>query len=146
MQEISFTISLRGVVRVESGKITISLGSTRTTVNLEASSKTDARSFLSKGQNLFDIILKTAQDFVASEGKDTRFSAADLYHSALEKYPLIKRNSWTSHMIASSSNHPSQHHYGVKKDFFLYEGNGKYTMNSEYLPVNLDVPKQDSGR
>ena len=143
MQEIPFTISLRGLVRVDTDKITISLGSTRTTVNLEPSSKTDARSFLRKGQNLFDIILKTAQDFVASEGKDTRFSAADLYHLALGRYPYLKRNSWTSHVIASASNHPSQRHYGVKKDFFLYEGNGTYRLNPEYLPN--DVERSERG-
>ena len=138
MQEIPFTISLRGVVRVGTNKITISLNSARTTINLEPSSKTDARSFLTKGQNLFDIILQTVQDLVSVQGEDTRFSAADLYHIALEKYPLIKRNSWTSHVIASSSNHPSQKHYGVKKDFFYYERNGTYKLNPEYLPTKTN--------
>jgi hypothetical protein len=137
MQEIPFTISLRGLVRVDAGKITVSLRSARTTINLETSSKSDARSFLEKGQNLFDIMLKTAQDLVASEGKDTRFSAADLYHLALEKYPYLKRNSWTSHVIASASNHPSQKHYGVKKDFFLYEGKGTYRLKPEYLSYGI---------
>lgn len=146
MQELPFTISLRGVVRVEAGKITISLGSTRTAINLEPSSKTDARSFLTKGQNLFDIILQTAQNLVSSQGEDIRFSAADLYHLASEKYPLLKRNSWTSHVIASASNHPSQKHYGVKKDFFLYEGNGTYKLNPEYLPTNLNVQKEEGRR
>jgi hypothetical protein len=138
MTEMPFTISLRGAVRVKAGKITISIGGTQTTINLEPSSKTDARSFLIKGQNLFDIILQTARDLVVSEGNDTRFSAADLYHLALEKYPLIKRNSWTSHVIASSANHSSQKHYGVKKDFFYYEGNGTYKLNPEYLPTKTN--------
>jgi hypothetical protein len=146
MTEMPFTISLRGVVKVEAGKITISIGSTQTTINLEPSSKTDARSFMEKGQNLFDIMLKAARDLVASEGSDTRFSAADLFHLALEKYPLIKRNSWTSHVIASSSNHPSQKHYGVKKDFFYYEGNGTYKLNPEYLTTKLNVQKGEGGR
>jgi len=146
MQELPFTISLRGVVKVDAGKITISLDSTRTTINLEASSKTDARSFMERGQTLFDIILQTAQDLVESHGTDTRFSAADLYHLALEKYPLIKRNSWTSHVIASAPDHPSQKHYGVKKDFFLYEGNGIYKLNPEYLPTILNVHKEEGGR
>lgn len=134
MQEIPFTISLRGMVRVDAGKIIISLGSTRTTVNLEASSRTDARSFLRKGQNLFDIILKTAQDFVASQGEDTRFSAADLYHLALDKYPYLKHDSWTSHVIASAPDHPSQRHYGVKRDYFDYEGKGTYRLKPRYIP------------
>ena len=133
MQEIPFSISLRGLVRVGTDKITISLDSARTTINLEPSSKNDARSFLERGQNLFDIILKIAQDFVASEGEDIRFSAADLYHLALEKYPFLKRGSWTSHVIASAPDHPSQKHYGVKKDFLLYEGNGTYKLKPEYI-------------
>ncbi len=136
MQEIPFTISLTGLVKINAGKIIISLGSSRTTINLEPSSRTDARSFLRKGQSLFDVILKTAQDFVASEGKDTRFSAADLYHLALDKYPYLKRNSWTSHVIASAPNHPSQRHYGVRKDYFVYEGKGTYKLKSEYIPDN----------
>jgi hypothetical protein len=136
MQEIPFTISLTGLVKIDAGKIIISLGSARTIINLEPSSRTDARSFLRKGQSLFDVILKTAQDFVASEGKDTRFSAADLYHLALDKYPYLKRNSWTSHVIASAPNHPSQRHYGVRKDYFVYEGKGTYKLKSEYIPDN----------
>ena len=136
--DIPFLISLHGVVKVGTEKITISLDSTRTTINLEPSSKSDARSFLERGQNLFDVILSTAREFVASNGTDARFSAADLYHMALEKYPLIKRNSWTSHIIASSSNHPSQKHYGVKKDFFFYEGKGVYKLNPEYLKPKLE--------
>lgn len=85
-------------------------------------------------QNLFDIILKTAQDFVVSGGKDARFSAADLYHLGLDKYPYLKRNSWTSHVIASAPNHPSQRHYGVRKDYFVYEGKGTYKLKPEYIP------------
>jgi hypothetical protein len=146
MQKIPFTISIRGLVRVDAGKITINLGSTQTTVNLEASSKTDTRSFLTKGQNLFDIILKTAQDLVVSQGEDTRFSAADLYHLALEKYPYLKRGSITSHVIASAAEHPYQKHYGVKKDFFLYERNGKYRLNPKYLPPNLSAQKEEAER
>ena len=138
MQEIPFTISLRGLVRVGTDKITISLNSARTTINLEPSSKTDARSFLERGQTLFDIILSTAKGLVASEGEDTRFSAADLYHLALEKYPYLKRNSWTSHVIASAPNHPSQHHYGVRKDFFFYEGKGTYKLSPKYISGNKE--------
>ena len=134
MEEIPFTISLRGRVRVGTDKITISLDSSRTTINLEPSSKSDARSFLERGQNLFDIILSTASEFVSSEGTDARFSAVDLYHLAVEKYPFLKQNSWTSHVIASAPNHKSQKHYGVKKDFFIYEGNGTYRLDPRFFP------------
>ncbi len=137
MKEIPFIISLRGLVRVGTDKITISLDSVRTTINLEPSSKTDARSFLERGQNLFDIMLSTARELVASQGADARFSAADLYHLALEKYPYLKRNSWTSHCIAAAPDHTSQRHYGVKKDFFLYEGKGTYRLKPEYLSYGI---------
>ena len=144
--EIPFSISLRGVVKVGGDKITISLDSSRTTINLEPSSKSDARSFLEKGQNLFDVILSTAREFVSSNGTAARFSAGDLYHLAIEKYPYLKQNSWNSHMIASASNHPSQKHYGVKRDFFIYEGNGTYELNPEYLSTKLDVQKEEGRR
>lgn len=134
MNEMPFTISLRGRVRVGTDKITISIDSARTTINLEPSSKTDARSFLGRGQNLFDIILSTARELVASEGVDARFSAADLYHLALDKYPYLKQNSWTSHVIASAPDHKSQKHYGVRRDFFIYEGRGTYKLKPEYIP------------
>jgi hypothetical protein len=136
MQEIPFTISLNGLIKSDAGKIIISVESSRTTINLEPSSKTDARSFLRKGQTIFDILLKTAQDLVASEGKDARFSASDLYHLALDQYPYLKRTSWTSHVVASSSNHPSQRHYGEKRDFFVWEGKGVYKLKPEYIPDN----------
>jgi hypothetical protein len=139
MQEIPFSISLRGLVRVGTDKIIISLDSAKTTINLEPSSKTDARSFLGRGQNLFDIILSTARELVTSEGTDARFSAADLYHMAFKKYPYLKRNSWTSHVIASASNHTSQKNYGVKRDFFVYEGNGTYKLKPEYVPDKQEV-------
>jgi len=107
MKEIPFNISVSGLIKIDAGKITISLSGARTTIRLDPSSTSDARSFLRKGQTLFDIILKTAQDFVASGGKDTRFSAAELYHLALDKYPYLKRDSWASHVIASAPDHPS---------------------------------------
>ena len=146
MVEILFSISLRGRVRVGTDKITISLDSSRTTINLEPSSKSDARSFLEKGQNLFDIILSTAREFVSSNGADVRFSAADLYHLAIEKYPYLKSNSWISHVIASAPDHKSQKHYGVKKDYFLYQGNGVYKLKPEYLLKTSDAKKGDDRR
>lgn len=138
MQEIPFTISISGLVEFNAGKITISLRSSETTINLEPSSKTDARSFLRKGQNLFNIVLKSAQDIVASEGKDARFSAADLYHLALDKYPYLKANSWTSHVVACAPDHKSYRNYGIRKDYFIYEGKGVYRLKPEYLPFGIE--------
>jgi hypothetical protein len=34
----------------------------------------------------------------------------------------------------------------VKKDFFLYEGNGTYRLNPEYLPMMLNVQKEEGER
>jgi hypothetical protein len=137
MQETPFTISIIGLVKVNAGKITISLRSSEATIDLEPSFETNARLFLRKGQNLFDIVLKTAQDFVASEGKEASFSAADLYHLALDKYPYLKRNSWTSHVIACAPDHKSYRNYGVRKDYFVYESKGVYRLKPKYLPYGI---------
>lgn len=133
MQEIPFSLTLTGTIKIDSGKITLSIGKSQATVDLELSRKSDARLFLRKGETLFDLILSTARDYVAVEGQQARFSAAELYHRALDKYPHLKRNSWTAHCMASAPSHPSYRHFSVRKDYFTYEGEGTYTLKPEYL-------------
>ncbi len=138
MQEVPFTLSLSGVIKIEADKITISIGKTKTIVELGPSPKTDARLFLRKGQTIFDVILNTAQNYTVSHGKRSRFSAAELYHLAKEQYPHLKRNSWTAHMIASAPEHSSYRHYGVTKDYFAYLGKGTYQLRPAYLIGNTE--------
>ncbi len=133
MDKVPFDITLSGMIKIDAGKITLTIDKAQTTVDLEPSTKSDARFFLRKGQTLFDIVLNTAQEFVASEGQELRFSAADLYHLALDKYPHLKRNSWTSHVIASAPNHPSYNHFATKKNYFRYLGDGTYKLEDMYI-------------
>ena len=134
MQEVPFTICLTGRIKIDAGKITLSIGKAQTVVDLEPSRSSDARLFLPKGETLFDLVLETAKAFVTSEGQPT-FSAADLYHCALERYPNLKRNSWAAHVMAASPAHSSYRHFSVRKDYFDYQGKGTYRLKPRYLPM-----------
>jgi hypothetical protein len=131
MQEIPFSIPITGVVRIDKGSISIIVNRAETAISFEAKEK-EKRILLEKGQTLFDIVLETAQELVRRESEN-RFSAAQLYNVALESYPTLKRNSWSSHIIASSGNHPSQQFYGSKRDYFRYLGDGTYSLKDNYI-------------
>ena len=134
MQEIPFSIPLAGVIRIEDKSITITLNPVQTTLAIPKSQK---RISLEKGQTVFGIVLQTAQQFVASN-KRNRFSAAELYHEGLKDHPDLKRNSWVAHVIASAPNHSSHGHFGTRKDYFRYLGNGNYELDNRYLTVVED--------
>ena len=138
MQKIPFAISLSGTIKIDAGKITIAIGKAQTTVDLEPSPRSDARLFLPKSQTLFDVILDTAREFVASEGQRATFSAAQLYYMALEKYPNLKRNSWAAHVMAATPTHSSHRHFSVRKDYFEYLGRATYRLRPKYLPANTE--------
>jgi hypothetical protein len=141
MQEIPFSIPITGVVHIDTGSISITINRSETTINFEPQKK-EGRILLEKGQTLFDIVLETAQELVGRESEN-RFSAALLYNTALEKYPTLKRNSWSSHIIASSGNHPSQQFYGSKRDYFRYLGDGTYSLKENYInPSKRTINKQ----
>jgi hypothetical protein len=132
MQEIPFSIPISGVVRIDEGSITITINRAETAISFEPAFQKHKRISLEKGRNLFDIVLETAQELVRMTKKN-RFSAAQLYGLALERYPTLKRNSWVSHVVASAPNHTSYKHYGTKKDFLRYLGNGTYNLKDMYL-------------
>jgi len=134
MQEIPFSIPVSGVVRIDEGSITITINRAETTINFEPPKK-EKRISLEKGRTLFDIVLETAQELVRRT-KENRFSAVQLYGVAMERYPTLKRNSWTSHVIASAPNHTSHKHYGSRRDYFRYLGDGAYSLNSKYTKVD----------
>lgn len=132
MQEISFSIPVSGTIRIGEGSITVTVNRAETVINFEPIKKKEERISLEKGRTMFDIVLDAARQ--VSKRSDTgQFSAAELYHEALEKYPNLKRNSWTSHVIASAPNHPSYKHYISRRDFFSYGQNGRYRLNPRYL-------------
>jgi hypothetical protein len=129
VQEIQFTIPVTGTIRIDDNEMTITIDQAETTLPIP---KTRKRIALQKGQTVFDIVLQTARDLVAST-KHNRFTAAELYHKVVERYPDMKRNSWVSHVIASAPNHPSYNHFATKKDYFRYLGDGSYQLDNQYL-------------
>jgi hypothetical protein len=141
MQEIPFSLPVSGVIRIEEGSITVTINKTETIVNFQPPKKPE-RISLGKGRTVFDIVLETALQEIRRT-KENRFSAAQLYGVALERYPELKRNSWVGHVIASAPNHSSHQHFGAKRDYFRYLGNGTYSLKDTYL----DKPyKNQSGQ
>jgi len=134
MQEIPFSIPISGVARIDEGSITITINRAETTISFEPHHKQE-RISLEKGRTVFDIVLETAQELVRRTNEN-RFSAAKLYGVALERYPALKRNSWGSHVIASAPNHTSHKHYGTKRDYLRYVGDGTYSLHVKYMKKN----------
>ena len=132
MHEIPFSISLTGVARISEGSITITVNRSETSIIFEPTPVKRERISLEKGRTLFDVVLEAAQELV-KRTNENRFSGAQLYSIALERYPTLKRNSWGSHVIASAANHPSQRYYGSKRDYFRYLGDGTYRLKDSYL-------------
>ncbi|MFC1869937.1 hypothetical protein ACFLYE_01545 [Chloroflexota bacterium] len=132
MKEIPFSIPVSGIVRFDEGSITITINRAETTIVFEPPFQKQKRISLEKGRTLFDVLLETAQELVRNTGKN-RFSGAQLYGVALRRYPDLKRNSWTAHVIASAPNHTSQKHYGARRDYFRYLGDGTYSLDIKYL-------------
>jgi hypothetical protein len=135
MQEIAFSIPLSGLIRIEDGFITIKVNKADTMVRFETPTKKQERINLGQGRNLFDVVLETARAFVKYNEND--FTGAQLYAEASKQYPELKRNSWTSHIIACAPNHPSHKHYGARRDYLRYHGNGKYSLDFKYQDLTM---------
>src|SRR4030042_5400312 len=99
MQEIPFSIPVSGVIRIDENTITITVNRAETIVTFKKPEE-PLRLVLPKGHTIFDVVLEAAQTVVKS-GQE-RFNAATLYREVIGKYPALKRNSWTSHIIAAS--------------------------------------------
>ena len=132
MQEISFSIPLSGVIRIDEDSITVTVNRAETIIHLEPKPKKEGRISLERGQTMFDLVLDAARN-VIREKDVNQFSAAELYHEVLRQHPGVKRNSWTSHVIACAPNHPSFRHYTSKRDYFSYIGPGLYRLNDRYM-------------
>ena len=132
MKEIPFSVPISGVVRIDEGSITITINRAETTISFEPVLRKPERISLEKGRTVFDIVLETAQELVKTTGEN-RFSAAQLYGMARERHSALKRNSWAAHVIASAPNHTSHKHYGARRDYFRYLGDGTYSLDVRYL-------------
>ena len=135
MAEAIFTIPVTGTISIERDSITIRIKESILTVKIEGKEAGgEKRLQMERGRTLFDIVLDTAKTFIEETGED-KFSAADLYHMAVERNPglSIKRNSWGAHVVSSASNHPSYHHYTARRRYFRYLGKGKYSIEPGLL-------------
>ena len=135
MQEISFSIPLSGVIRIDEDSITVTVNRAETIIHLEPRPKKEERISLERGRTMFDLVLEAAKN-VIREKDVNQFSAAELYHQALRRYPNLKRNSWGAHVISCAPNHPSYHHYTSQRRYFRYSGRGSYSLDQSLLSAN----------
>lgn len=136
MQEISFSIPLSGVIRIDESSVTVKVNRAETIISLEPIPKKQERISFKRGQTMFDLVLQAAREVIRDKSAN-RFSAAELYHEALTRNPELKRNSFTSHVISCAPNHPSYRHYTSKRDYFSYMGQGLYRLSAEYVPEGI---------
>ncbi|MBA7495437.1 hypothetical protein ES702_06024 [subsurface metagenome] len=136
MQNISFSIPISGVINFDRESITLTINRTETTIHIEPETPKGKHILLEPGKSLYDLVLETARQVVKDEFEENQFTAAQLYHTALDRYPNLnlKRNSWNSHVIGSAPNHPSYHHFSSSHRYFRYLGEGKYS-----LDPNIDL-------
>jgi len=122
-------------IRIEGNSLTITVGEYKLTLKIEGpEAKPSGRLQLGQGQTLFDLVLDAARTFIKETG-ESEFGAADLYHRAEIRNPelSIKRSSWNSHVMSSTPNHPSYHHYTSHRKYFRYHGRGRYSLNPTLL-------------
>ncbi len=136
MQDISFSIPVSGVINFDGESITLTINRTETIIHIEPEAPKGKRISLEPGKTMYDLVLETARQIVKDEFEENQFTAAQLYHTALNRYPNLnlKRNSWNSHVIGSAPNHPSYRHFSSSHRYFRYLGEGKYS-----LDPNIDL-------
>jgi hypothetical protein len=132
MKEVSFSIPVSGVVRIDGDLVVIVINRAETNISfLEVTSS--KRLGLEPGKTTYDVILEAAREVVRRKGFN-RFSAPELYQVALEKYPQLKRNSFVSRVVASTPDHASFKHYSSTRDYFSHIGPSLYWLNEKYMP------------
>ena len=131
MQDISFSIPISGVINISGESITVTINRTETTIHFETETQKGKHISLEPGKTMYDLVLEIARQVVKDELGENRFTAAQLYHMALNRYPSLnlKRNSWNSHVIGSAPNHPSYHHFSSRHRYFRYLGKGEYSLD-----------------
>jgi len=94
---------------------------------------------------MYDLVLETARQVIKDEFEENQFTAAQLYHVALRKYPGLKRNSWNSHVIGSAPNHPSYRHFSSSHRYFRYLGKGEYSLDPN-IDLQISPLRVNSGK
>lgn len=135
MAESTSDTQVNDIIRTEGNSLILRVGEYLLTLKIEALKTVPAsRLQLEQGQTLFDLVLDAAKTFMKETGEN-EFSAANLYHMAVERHPdlSLRRNSWNSHVMSSAPNHPSYRHYTSHRKYFRYLGGGKYSLEPSLL-------------
>ena len=130
MSEVAFSIPVTGTIRIQGNSLVIKVNESTITMKMDMTDEVRGKLKLERGKTLFDIVLDTAKIWVEEFGT-SQFTAAQLYHTALDRYPELnlKRNSWGAHVIACAPDHPSYRNYTSKRNYFTYMGKGLYRLN-----------------
>ena len=135
MSEVAFSIPVTGTIRIQGNSLVIKISESAITMKLDRADEAGGKLKLERGKTLFDIVWEIAKSWVAESGT-SQFTAAQLYHEALDRYPNLnlKRNSWGAHVISSAPDHPSYRNYTSKRSYFTYMGKGLYRLSM----MNID--------
>jgi hypothetical protein len=129
------TANINNVITVQGNTLVLKVGEYRLTLNIEGPEpKMVGRFQTENGKNMFDLVLEAARHHNGGLFQGMPFTAAHLYHIALELHPEleIRRNSWNSHVMSSAPDHPSYRHYTSHRDYFKYHGGGKYSLEPKW--------------
>ncbi len=131
MSEVAFSIPVTGTIRIQGNSLVIKVNEATINLKLDMPNEVGGKLKLERGKTLFDIVLDTAKSWVTESGT-SQFTAAQLYHEALDRYPELnlKRNSWGAHVISSAPDHPSYRNYTSKRNYFTYMGKGLYRLGT----------------
>ena len=134
MSEVVFSIPVTGTIRIQGDSLVIKVNEATINMTLDMANEVGGKLKLERGKTLFDIVLDTAKNWIEESGT-SQFTAAQLYHSALDKYPELnlKRNSWGAHVISCAPDHPSYGNYTSKRNYFTYMGKGLYRLNAHVI-------------
>ena len=134
MSDVAFTIPVTGTIRIQDNSLVVKINEATITMKLDMAGEICGKLKLERGKTLFDIVLDTAKTWVEESGT-SQFTAAQLYHTALDRYPELnlKRNSWGAHVISSAPDHPSYKNYTSKRNYFTYMGKGLYRLNAHVI-------------
>lgn len=123
-------IPVKVTLSASGGYLKVRVQSSVVLVKMEEIGASGERLKLESGRTLFDLVLEAARTFVV-EFNVREFTAADLYHVAVEKHPELnlRQNTWASHVVGSAPNHPSYGHHTAHRKYFRYLGRGKYSLD-----------------
>ena len=131
MPEVAFSIPVTGTIQIQGNSLVIKVNEATINMKLDMADEVGGKLKLERGKTLFDIVLEIAKSWVATSGT-SQFTAAQLYHEALDRYPELnlKRNSWGAHVISCAPDHPSYGNYTSKRNYFTYMGKGLYRLSA----------------